>query len=99
MAVKDRPHTLGVPEALIRGISGSDAPWIVILFNDDVHTFDEVARQLMKAIGCTLSAGYAIAHQVHTTGSARVYEGDLEDCERVAAVLEEIHLRIKLQVV
>ena len=30
----------------------TDLPWKVILFNDDVHTFEEVVIQLMKATGC-----------------------------------------------
>ena len=64
-----------------------------ILFNDDFHTFDEVARQLMKAIGCAYGKGMALASIVHTLGSCVVYEGHLERCEAVAMVLEEIKLR------
>ena len=90
--------TESVPESLIRDLAGSDSPWCVILFNDDVHTFAEVAFQLQKAIGCTLDAGYAYALEVHTKGQVRVYEGDLESCERVAAMLEEIALKVRLQV-
>ena len=64
-----------------------------VLFNDDVHTFDEVARQLVKATRCTYEKGMALAGQVHAKGSAVVYSGALERCEAVAAVLEEIRLR------
>jgi len=98
MAVMDMPGTLEIPDTLFRDLTGSDSPWAVILFNDDVHTFDDVAFQLVKAIACPLEAGYAFAEEVHTTGSAKVYEGDLESCERVATVLEEIRLKVKLQV-
>lgn len=90
--------TESVPQSLLRDLSGSDSPWCVILFNDEVHTFEEVARQLQKAIGCTLEAGYAYAMTVHTSGQAKVFEGDLESCEQVAAVLEEIALKVRLQV-
>lgn len=34
-------------------ITSLDAPLKVILFNDDIHSFDEVIAQLIKAIGCT----------------------------------------------
>jgi ATP-dependent Clp protease adapter protein ClpS len=64
-----------------------------ILFNDEVHTFDEVARQLVKAVGCTYSRGMALANVVHYTGSAIVYTGPVERCEAVAMVLEDIHLK------
>lgn len=98
MAVMDMPGVLDIPDTLFRDLSGSDSPWAVLLFNDEVHTFDDVAHQLVKAIGCPLERGYAYAEEVHTTGSAKVYEGDLESCERVAAVLEEIRLKVRLQV-
>lgn len=98
MAVMDQPETIQIPDALFRDLAGSDSVWTVILFNDDVHTFDDVAFQLVKAIRCTVDEGYSFAQEVDATGSARVFEGDLESCERVATVLEEIHLLVKLQV-
>jgi ATP-dependent Clp protease adaptor protein ClpS len=77
------------------GSAGYEAK--TILFNDDVHTFDEVARQLMRAIRCTYPQGIAFANTVHTTGSAIVYTGPLERCEAVAMVLEEIGLKTKVE--
>lgn len=68
-----------------------------ILFNDDYHTFQEVAHQLMKAIRCTYSQGMAYANTVHTTGSAVVYTGHVERCEAVAMVLEEIALKVTVE--
>ena len=65
-----------------------------ILFNDEEHTFDDVAHQLVKAIGCTYSRGLALANVVHHTGSAIVYTGPVERCEAVAMVLEGIRLRV-----
>ena len=64
-----------------------------ILFNDDIHTFEEVAEQLSKAIHCTFQKGMAIAASVHAQGSAVVYSGHSERCEAVAMVLEQIGLR------
>jgi ATP-dependent Clp protease adapter protein ClpS len=71
--------------------------WKTLLFNDDWHTFDQVARQSVKAIGCTLERGYIIASVVHTTGSAVVWEGGREKCEQVARVYEEIRLKTKVE--
>jgi ATP-dependent Clp protease adaptor protein ClpS len=64
-----------------------------ILFNDNVHTFEEVARQLVKATRCPYSKGMAMATTVHELGSAIVYIGHKERCEAVAMVLEEIGLK------
>ncbi len=68
-----------------------------VLFNDDVHTFDEVAVQLVKAIGCTVTRGLELAAEVHHNGSAVVYSGHFERCEAVAMVLEDIRLLVKIE--
>lgn len=69
-----------------------DAPWRVILYNDEVHTFDEVIVQLVKATGCTAARAEELAWRVHTQGKAAVYEGTFEECFRVQGVLREIEL-------
>lgn len=69
----------------------------VILFNDNFHTFDEVARQLVKATRCTYQRGLALANVVHNTGSAVVYKGHMERCEAVVMVLEQIRLKAKVE--
>ncbi len=68
----------------------------VILFNDDWHTFDEVIEQIIKATGYSYARAEAITWEVHTKGKAKVYEGPLEDCIRVSAILEEIHLKTQI---
>ena len=72
-------------------------PWRVILFNDAVHTFDEVISQLIKATGCSSGKAEQIAWTVHTRGKAVAYEGDFEDCFRVQAVLREIQLVTEIE--
>lgn len=70
--------------------------WKVVLINCDCHTFDEVERQLLKAIRCSLAQARALSWEVHSKGAAVVYEGVRERCEAVAAVLEDIRLRVKV---
>ncbi len=73
-------------------------PAKVILFNDEVHTFDEVIVQLMKAIRCTQSKAEALAWEVHTTGKAMVYVGEILRCMEVSHILEEIKLMTQIEV-
>ena len=68
-----------------------------ILFNDEWHSFDDVASQLVKAIRCTYTKGLAYANIVHTTGNAIVYSGPMERCEAVAMTLEEIGLKVSVE--
>jgi ATP-dependent Clp protease adaptor protein ClpS len=67
-------------------------PWRLILYDDDVHTFDEVIDQLIKALGCTLSRAEELTLKVHNEGKALVFEGSFEECLKINSVLQEIQL-------
>ena len=72
-------------------------PSKVILFNDNIHTFDDVISQLIKAIGCSSERAEAYAFEVHTKGKACVFVGDIEKCLRVSSILEEIGLHTQIE--
>ena len=74
-----------------------DNPWRVILYNDEIHTFDEVIRQLIKATGCSVEHAERLAWTVHTRGKANAYEGSFEECFRVQGVLREIQLVTEIE--
>jgi len=67
-------------------------PWCVILFNDDVHSFDEVIVQVVKATGCSMMEAERIAWRTHISGLSRVFEGEMDRCLTVQGVLREIEL-------
>ena len=67
-------------------------PWMTILHNCDCHTFEQVVRQLQKAIGCSEAEGWEIARQVHNTGKAVVRVGPEAECVRVGNILAAIGL-------
>lgn len=68
----------------------------VLLFNDEIHTFDEVVEQIMKAINCSFDHAEALTWEVHTKGKATVYDGEMDECIRVSSVLEEIDLHTQI---
>lgn len=84
--VKEQTHVEDEVEEVVLN------PWMVILYNDDIHTFDEVIAQLMKATGCTLSHAEETAHKVHNDGKAVAFQGSFEECLKVDSVLKEIQL-------
>jgi ATP-dependent Clp protease adapter protein ClpS len=73
-------------------------PAKVVLFNDDVHTIDEVIGQLMKALKCTQTKAETIALEAHNTGKAIAYTGELLRCMEISNVLEEIRLMTQIEV-
>ncbi len=73
-------------------------PAKVILFNDEIHTFEEVITQIIKATGCDQSRAEAITWEVHNAGKAVAYEGEITKCVQVSHVLEEIELSTQIEV-
>ena len=64
------------------GPDGNYGAWKVIVLNDDHNTFDHVAAALARHVpGVTMSQGYSIADQIHTTGRAVVWSGHREQAE------------------
>jgi len=69
----------------------------VILYDDSVHTMDEVVAQIAKAISCSEARAEQIMMEAHTKGRAMVIASHLERCEHVASVLEQIGLRTDIE--
>ena len=71
-------------------------PHRVILYNDDVHPFDAVVRQVRKATGRSTEEAFMITLQAHEQGRAVCYAGSAEACHRVADVLRKIALQVEV---
>ena len=56
-------------------------PYVVILENDDFHTFEYVIELLQKICGKSLEDAAALALQVHTAERAAVWSGSKEVAE------------------
>lgn len=85
-------HEVDIEEGIVLGNAAK-----VVLFNDNIHTFDDVIIQLCKATGCSEGEAEGKANEVHTRGKAVVFEGDLTDCLRVTGILEEIALHTQIE--
>lgn len=68
----------------------------VLLYKDEFHTMEEVAVQLMKALQCSRSPAEAIMRRAHENGHAVVTITDRHEAERIAGVLREIQLIVRV---
>ena len=75
-----------------------EQPAKVILFNDEIHSFDEVIGQIIKATGCDTTKAEALTWEVHTSGKAMVFEGQMDNCLKVSHILEEIALNTQIEI-
>jgi len=87
-----RPLDVPDTEEVERTETAAAPPWMTILHNCDCHTFEQVVKQLQKAIACSEAQGWEIAWQVHNTGKAVVKIGSEIECVRVGNVLMAIGL-------
>ena len=74
-----------------------DEPWKVILYNDDIHSFEEVTLQIIKATGCSTADAVRIMLTAHLKGKALAYTGTFDECFRVNGVLREIQLITEIE--
>jgi ATP-dependent Clp protease adaptor protein ClpS len=66
-----------------------DAPWQVIVLNDDHNTFEGVAFALSSVLpGIGYDQGMALANRIHSSGRAIVWSGHRERAEHYWAQLE-----------
>ena len=70
----------------------------LILYNDSVHSFEEVTEQVMRATGYGYDKAESITMEAHSRGRAVVVTGGLDRCVRAQHVLEEIALRTSIEV-
>ena len=75
-----------------------EQPAKVILFNDEIHSFDEVIGQIIKATGCNTTKAEALTREVHNSGKAMVFEGQMDNCLKVSHILEEIALNTQIEI-
>lgn len=79
-------------------IDTSTENFILILFNDSYHDFDEVINQVMLATGYGYDKAESITIEAHSKGRAVVISGELDACLKAQVILEEIALRTSIEV-
>jgi ATP-dependent Clp protease adaptor protein ClpS len=72
---------------------GLEAPWQVIVLNDDHNTFDGVASALSSVLpGVSFEQGMSYANKIHASGRAIVWTGHKEQAEHYWQQLKEFGL-------
>lgn len=79
---------------LLQSIEYEQDPHAVILYNDETHTMEQVAEQLIKALDCDVERACIIMLQAHFFGKSTVIKAPLAICEPIAKVLGEINLSV-----
>jgi len=74
------------------------APYNVILFNDEEHSFEEVIVQVIKAVKCSPEQAYKYTLEAHKNGETVVFSGSKERCEHIDSILSGPPLNLRTDV-
>jgi ATP-dependent Clp protease adapter protein ClpS len=76
---------------------GTGGDWMVIVFDNDHNTWDEVISILQKATACPLEEAEMETWEVHHLGKSIVHHGDRPECERAAAIISTIGIKVAVE--
>lgn len=89
--------TVGLPEQkreIDENIGGSG--FLVIVYDNDKNTWDEVTMILQKATGCTQQEAEIETWEVDHLGKSVVHHGSKEECNRAAGIIRTIGIRVEV---
>lgn len=73
-------------------------PHKVVVHNNDTNTFDEVIAILTKAVpGLGLVGAIGYTYEIHLTGAAVVFTGDVEEAETCANTIRSIGIKVTVE--
>lgn len=70
--------------------------WVVVVYNNDHNTYDEVIMILMIATHCTLEEAEIETWEVDHLGKSVVHVADQEECEDVARIIRQIGIQVEV---
>jgi len=87
--------TVTLPELDHQSSTAKQEEWTVIVYNNDVNTYEEVMTVLMLATGCDAEEAYIETWEVDHYGQASVHRAPEEECNRVADVIRAIGITVE----
>lgn len=77
-------------------LSAGSGGWMVVMFNNDHNSMDEVVTILIQATSCDVEEAYIEMWEAHHYGKAPVHLAGREECTRVAAVISSIGVKTEV---
>jgi ATP-dependent Clp protease adaptor protein ClpS len=85
------------PDLLDETVTDRLGEHIVIVFNNEVNTYNEVILILQKATGCSLEEAEMETWEIDQVGRSIVHHGEREECERAAAIIATIGIEVAVE--
>ena len=95
IALPERPSVLPDREEVNREDQGGSG-WIVIVYDNDVNTWQQVVGILQKATACTQEEAEIETWEIDNLGKSVVHHGGQEECNRAAGIIRTIGIRVEV---
>ncbi len=97
MPVAAPGRTIEQPTTEERAPGTGSAGCVVIVFNNEHNTFDEVILILQVATGCPRQEAEMETWEIHNRGRSLVHHGDREECDRAAEIIRSIGIQVRVE--
>lgn len=77
--------------------TGGGDGYIVIVYNNEHNTYEQVTSILIRATGCTREEAEIETWEVDHLGQSVVHHGGQEECERAAAIIRTIGIHVEVR--
>ncbi len=71
--------------------------WMVVIFNNDTTSMEDVIAVLMVSTGCGTQEAYMETWEAHTYGQAPVHFAERTECEIVATMISSIGVKTEVR--
>jgi ATP-dependent Clp protease adapter protein ClpS len=75
---------------------GGGQGWIVIVYDNNHNTWDEVVGILRQATACTEEEANIETWEIDNLGKSVVHHGSQEECQRAAGIIRTIGIRVEV---
>jgi ATP-dependent Clp protease adaptor protein ClpS len=87
-------QTVVLPEIL--DSSTQSGGWMVLIYNNDHNSMEEVVEILMKATQCDAEEASIEMWEAHHYGKASVHYAGRAECDRVAAIIATVGIQTEV---
>jgi len=87
-------HSLLEPDIL--GTDVGAGRWMVVIYNNETNSMEEVVEVLMCATGCTEDEAEIEMWEAHTFGKAPVHFAAKTECDEAARVISSIGIKTEV---
>lgn len=70
--------------------------WIVVVYNNEINTYDEVVFILMVSTHCSVEEAEIETWEIDHLGMSNVHFADKDECEGVAQIIRQIGIQVEV---